>query len=260
MSGVLTRVDGQPASGVEAIALRPSRRLPWVVAAAAAASWALLVAAQATGSRLLDHDATFEGGQVGPAGLGLFFIGWQVMVAATMLPVSFPAIRRVAANTSRGAGMAFFLAGFGAVWTAFAWAALSLDSVVHGAVEQHSWLAARPYLVGTGLLVVVGLWQFAPLKGRCLAACRGWAPGPRAGLARSRPFADGARYGQLCLACDGGVMLLMFAVGGGVAWMAILGLVMALERTTRLKGVAHRWIGAALLASAAAALLVGSAL
>lgn len=52
-------------------------------------------------------------------------------------------------------------------------------------------------------------------------------------------------------------MLIMFAVGGSVACMAVLGLVMAVERTRRLNGAAHRWIGAAVLASAAA-VLVGS--
>jgi predicted metal-binding membrane protein len=201
----------------------------------------------------LDHDALFRGGQVGPAAVGWFLVGWQLMVVA-MLPGSFPALRRVAARRAR---VAPFLAGFGAVWTAFGWAALSLDSAVHRTVDQYAWLGARPYLVAAGLLVAVGLWQLAPLTSRCLAECRAWAlaPGPdtsvRAGLA------NGARYGGFCLGCDGGLMLLMFAVGASLVWAAILALAMVLQHSDLAHRGAHGWIGAVIL-TAAAVVVAGS--
>jgi len=251
VSSVSTRAAAQEPGRVTTMALRPDRRLLWPVPVAVAASWATLVAVEAGGTRLLDHDAIFEGGRGDWAGVGLFLLGWLVMVSAMMLPASLPAIGDVAA---RQAGVGAFLAGFGAVWAVFGWAALSLDSVVHRTVDAHPWLGARPHLVAAALLTAVGVAQFAPVKRRCLAACRHWTAGPRVLGRRRRSFTDGARYGQLCLGCDGGLMLLMFAAGGsGVAGMAVLTVVMAVERKAWLKGSADRWVGAAVLIAAALA-------
>lgn len=236
-------VHGASHSGVESP--RQGGSLHWAVVATVAASWLLLVAAEVTGSGLLDHDALFESGRVGAAELGLFFVGWQLMVVAMMLPASFPAIRAVG---PRPLGTGAFLAGFGVVWTVFAWAALSIDSVVHRAVERLPWLEARPGLLAAGLLVLVGLWQFTPQMSRCLAACRSWAPVSGQGVSPRDRAADGVRYGQLCLACDAGLMLVMFAVGGSAAWMAVLALAMVGQRW--LHGGVHRWIGAIALGAA----------
>lgn len=255
MSGVATR-EGQGSGLVEAMAPSRDQRLPWAVPAAVAASWAVVVAAEARGALLLDHAAIFEGGQAESTAVGLFLLGWLVMVVAMMVPAAFPAIREVA---TRGAGVGAFLVGFGAVWALFGWAALSLDSVVHRTVEQQSWLGTRPHLVAAALLVLVGLGQFAPLKHRCLAACRHWTAGPAASPRHRDSFVDGARFGQLCLGCDGGLMLLMFTAGGsGVAGMVGLSVAMAAERKAWLNGSLHRWIGAVILT--AAALVVTSGL
>jgi predicted metal-binding membrane protein len=247
---VSTQEGGQELGLVEAMELRSDQRLPWAVPAAVAAAWAIVVAGEASGASLLDHDAIFEGGRTEWAAVGLFLVGWLVMVAAMMLPTSFPAIRDVA---TRGAGVGAFLGGFGAVWALFGWAALTLDSVVHRTVDDQPWLGRRPHLVAAGLLVLVGVAQVAPLKHRCLAACRHWTAGPQARRHRGS-FVDGARYGQLCVGCDGPLMLLMFAAGGiGVAGMVVLSVAMAAERKAWLKGSVHRWIGAVILTLAAVA-------
>lgn len=251
MSSVSTRSAGEVAGRVGSIALRPDQRLPWAVPAAVAASWTTLVAVQARGSHLLDHDAIFEGGRGNWAAVGLFMVGWLVMVSAMMLPASLPAIRDVA---TREAGVGVFLGGFGVVWALFGWAGLSLDSVVHRTVDAQPWLGARPHLVAAGLLTAIGVLQFTPLKRRCLAACGHWMVGSQDAGRRSGSFLDGARYGRLCLGCDGGLMLLMFAAGGsGVAGMAVLSIVVAVERKAGLKSSVHRWIGAVVLTAAAVA-------
>jgi predicted metal-binding membrane protein len=246
---VSSRAGDRESGSVGAIALGPYQRVPWAVPLAVAASWATLVAAQASGARLLDHHAIFLGGRAESAAVGLFLVGWLVMVAAMMLPSSLPAIRDV---SSQGAGVGAFLGGFGAVWALFGWAALGLDSVVHRTVDAQPWLGTRPHLVAAGLVAVVGVVQFAPMKRRCLAACRHWTAAPELLRRRGASVVAGARYGQLCLGCDGGLMLLMFVAGGsGVAGMAVLSVVMAAERTAWLKGSVHRWIGAIILSSAA---------
>lgn len=239
---------GAPAS-------RAGTRLAAGVAAPVAVSWGLLVTSQLTGTTVLDHDALFGHGEVTWIGITLFLIGWQVMVAAMMLPASMPAIRQVAARG--GTQMVAFLAGFAAVWTVFAWGALGLDSTVHDLAAAAPRLASS-HAIAAGLLAVVGLVQLAPPTGRFVAACRSWRAASSDGSGPGGWLRDGMRYGALCLGCDGALMLLAFGVGKGrLAWMAGLGLIMALERTERLHSALHRWIGVGALALAAATLVTG---
>ena len=238
-----------------ATALRAGTRLPGGVAAAIVISWGLLVASQVSGSRILDHDALFGRGQVTWIGVALCLIGWQVMVAAMMLPASIPAIRQVA---PRGAtGVVPFLAGFAAIWTGFAWGALSLDSTVHGLAAAAPGLASS-HVIAAGLFAVVGLVQLAPPTGRFVAACRSWRLSSDDVHGPGGSLRDGLRYGALCLGCDGALMLLAFGIGKGrLAWMAVLGLIMTLERTERLHSALHRRIGAGALCVAGAVLVTG---
>lgn len=226
------------------------------VAGAVGLAWAILVAAQLAGSRALDHDALLGGQRVDPAHVVVFLVGWQVMVLAMMVPASVPVLRDVAARPRR---LAPFLAGFALVWTAFAWLALSVDSVVHRTADLAPWLASR-HLIAAGLLGFAGAVTLAPITARCLSACRQWRAGTpdAATLKRHIHLADGVRYGTLCLGCDGALMLLVFGLGrGNVAWMAVAGVAMAAMRTDRLAGSLHQWVGAVLVAAAAAVVAAG---
>lgn len=217
-------------------------------------AWAVLLAAQVAGSRALDHDALLGGGRVDPAKFALFLVGWQVMVVAMMLPPSFPVLRDVAARPGR---VAPFLGGFALVWTGFAWCALSVDSVVHRTADLAPWLASR-HLIAAGLLALAGAAALAPVTTRCLSACRRWRAGDAVPGDAGRHVGDGARYGVLCVGCDGALMLLVFGLGkGSVAWMAVAGFAMAVMRTDRLAGSLHRWIGGALVVAGAALMAAG---
>src|SRR4029453_9930997 len=85
------------ARGVTAVApaLQRRRRIaPLPVLLAIAVAWALAVAAEATGrAAALHHDALIEGDASLLAGLLLFLVAWQAMVAAMMLPSSLPLMR-----------------------------------------------------------------------------------------------------------------------------------------------------------------------
>jgi predicted metal-binding membrane protein len=89
------------------------------------------------------------------------------MTVSMMLPSSIPLLRyfRQANSTNHVDGAAvMFLAGYAAVWTAFAG-----DTVIHHLVDEWIWLAERTWLIAGSTLVIAGGFQFTPLKGRCLA-------------------------------------------------------------------------------------------
>jgi predicted metal-binding membrane protein len=185
------------------------------------------------------HDAVLERSE-GPLRVGAFLAVWLVMIGAMMLPTVVPVVRLFAVVTARAPDPArarlAFLAGYLAVWTAFAVLALIVDEAVHSLVAAWPWLAARPgLLVGTAL-VLAGSFQFSPLKDACLTACRnpvgflwqyyrrGAAGGWRLGL----------RHGVSCLGCCWALMVVMLVTGvGSLVWMVGLTAVMVVEKTAR---------------------------
>ncbi len=237
----------------------PRGRLPRPVTAAVALAWALAVAAGASGQgRLLHHDALLGGALPYPVALGLFVASWQVMVLAMMLPGSLPLVRLFAAASAGqprpGRAMAAFLAGYALVWTAFGFLFLSGDAFVHAAVGASPWLREHTALIGAGVLLTAGGFQFSALKDRCLAECRH----PAAFLVRhyrrgpNAAFALGRRHGLFCAGCCWALMLVMFAAGAtDLVWMAALTTLMLVERAAPAGARAVPVAGLVLLAAGA---------
>jgi predicted metal-binding membrane protein len=214
-------------------------RLPAAVPAAIAGAWAITFVAQVAGqARLFDHDSIVEAGLPLPAAVAVFLVGWQVMVAAMMLPSALPLVRLFAVTSAaqprRRAVMAAFLAGYGAVWSAFGAAAFLADVGFHSLVSRWVWLEARPWLILGTVLVAAGAFQFSELKDRCLEQCRHPAayllPRYRRGVGAA--FRLGFGHGLFCLGCCFALMAVMFAVGvGSLAWMGVLAALMVHEKT-----------------------------
>jgi predicted metal-binding membrane protein len=116
---------------------------------------------------------------------------------------------------------------------------------------------ASPLLSGA-LFIAAGLYQFSAMKRACLTQCQhpftfflaNWTAQPRG------VFRLGVRQGFYCLGCCWAMMLLMFAVGVmSVIWMALLGIVMAIEkinstmRFSRVIGAIFLAIGFAVIAA-----------
>ena len=220
------------------------RRLIWAAfGAIVAAAWGTLLGADPIAADLWRS-------LCGPshAGAGYHMAMWVAMVFAMMLPSAAPMIstymdiaeaaRRKAIPVARPAVLA---SGYLVVWLGFAIAAGYLQASID-----------VPQIQGaTGvLLLVAGSWQFAPMKHACLTRCR--APMPYF-LAQwtERPwdvFRMGLRQGLYCLGCCGALMMLMFAAGAmNLLWMAVLGLVMILEKTMAHPQKLVQMVGAALL-------------
>lgn len=199
-----------------------------------------------------------------PEALALGFLMWGVMMVGMMLPGALPTILFFAAlwRRNRAAGKAFpsawlFTAGYLLVWLLFSLAAVALQAALQSVAlldpmlrSSHRWLTA-------GLLAAAGLYQVMPAKSACLRHCQAplqffmthWHAG-RLGALRM-----GVTHGLFCLGCCWAIMLLLFATGVmNLAWVAILGGFVLLEKLAPPGWRVGRVAGVLLLAAAVAAL------
>ena len=174
-----------------------------------------------------------------PLEASLFVVGWVLMIVAMMLPSSLPLVLTFAALVRRrrrpGQLVVLLLAGYLVVWGAFGLAAWILDRGIHAAVDALPWLAAHPQLIIFTTLLIAGLWQFSPLRDKCLEECRsplGFVMNRWRGTSERRePLAMGIAHGAFCVGCCWSLMLVMFGVGlGSVIAMLGLGAITAVEK------------------------------
>lgn len=188
--------------------------------------------------RYLHHEGT--GGSIGiPLEVILFSAGWVLMIVAMMLPSSVPLVLVFAGVVARrprpGLLVGLLLAGYLAVWSAFGAAAWLLDRGIHAAVDAWPWLAEHPQLIIGTTLLAAGLWQFSPLRDRCLDECRspfGFVANRWRGTSvRRESFLMGVAHGAFCVGCCWSLMLVMFGVGlGSLTAMLGLGALTAIEK------------------------------
>lgn len=162
---------------------------------------------------------------------------WLLMVVAMMTPTVLPWIAAYATLVAPTSGtrswrdLGAFTGGYFAVWLVYSVGAAVLQM---GLARAQLLMGDR---VGTALgalvLVAAGAFQFAPLKGACLAHCRSplsyllarWQNGPMGG------FRLGVSHGGYCLGCCWLVMLTALALGVmNLAWMAVLTVMVATEQ------------------------------
>jgi len=241
-------------------ATAPAAGPPWAILALAGAALVALVAWGASPyARYLDHDYQ-PASAAGQAGATVAFVaGWALMIAAMMLPTA-TALLQAVGRLGRDAAAARRLqlltaAGFLATWAAVGYAFRAGDVMVHAGVDAWAWLADRPQLVGAGMLVVAGAFQFSPLKRRCLTACRSptsflyrhW----RGRHASRDAVRIGLAYGASCAGCCWALMLVMFGLGtASLGWMLGAGTVMAVEKNTAIGARLTAPLGVGLLAAA----------
>jgi len=169
----------------------------------------------------------------------MMFLMWWIMMIAMMLPSAAPMIllyTRVGQRRARHLNPPFpgyFCAGYLIMWGAFSLAV----TVIHGIGEQVQLVNGMMAISGTWLAATVffvaGVWQFLPVKARCLDACRQpiaflskiWVSG------RIGALQMGLRHGLFCVGCCWAMMLLLF-VGGvmNLYWIAGLAVLVLVEK------------------------------
>jgi predicted metal-binding membrane protein len=139
--------------------------------------------------------------------------------------------------------------GYLAVWSAFSVAAAAAQAGLHAAALLSPAMAATTPLLGGGLLIAAGVFQWTPLKHACLATCRSplsflmsqWREG---GLGA---FGMGVRHGLYCLGCCWALMGLLFVAGVmNLLWVTVIALMVLVEKVVPRGDTIGRALGAAL--------------
>ena len=194
----------------------------------------------------------------------LVFLMWWVMMIAMMIPSASPTILLYAALHRRfedfqglAVRIALFTLGYLAAWLVFSLFATTLQWWLEvRALASPMSMTVTSKLLGAGILLAAGVYQFTPVKRACLRHCRD----PIRFLIQRRrtggrgAFLMGVEHGFFCLGCCWFLMALLFF--GGVMnlyWIAGLALFVLFEK---LVPQGH-WIG---LAGGVALIGAGSAL
>jgi len=200
-------------------------------------------------------------GDAGPIALeaALFSLGWLLMIVAMMLPSSIPLVMTFGALVRRrrrpGQLVLLLLAGYLLVWSAFGLTAWLADRVVHAGVDALPWLAEHPEIIIATTLAIAGLWQFSPLRDRCLDECRsplGFVMNRWRGTSeRGEALRMGIAHGAFCVGCCWSLMLVMFGVGlASLSVMLVLGGLTAIEKNLPSGRRLTRPLGAFLIVAA----------
>jgi predicted metal-binding membrane protein len=213
------------------------------------ALWAgLLVAAAVAWVLLIRQSPGMPASMAGPwLVFGEFLLLWVVMMAAMMLPSVAPVasmyltVLRNRRNGTAAAHAAGLVAGYLLAWAGFGVAAFGISRALG---------KLAPMAMGTGMgpsrlavwsaaiaLAVAGVYQFTPLKARCLRHCRsplGFLLHFGNYTGRLRDVRVGAYHGGYCVGCCWSLMLVLVAVGVmNMAWMVALTAVVFVEKIWR---------------------------
>lgn len=188
---------------------------------------------------------------------------WSAMTAVMMTPVVAPWLlalhrHRPATGGSAASSLPAFASGYAVAWVGFCLMAAAFQMLLHRAEVELPLIQGGQTGLGGGALVLVGLFQFTPLKARCLSHCRSpagylvqhWRPGA-AGALRM-----GIGHGLFCLGCCWALMLLALVVGHvSLVWMAVLTAVMVAETASPVGPRLTRPLGALLVVTGLATLV-----
>ena len=189
---------------------------------------------------------------------GMMFVMWAVMMVAMMVPTIAPMVlvfamvnrkRYEQAKTYVPTG--FFLLGYLMVWTVFSLLMTFLQEWLQARAFISAHMVLNNQIINGSILVLAGIFQWTPLKNKCLTHCRSpfdfimteWREGAGGAVMM------GLRHGTFCLGCCWLLMLLLF-VGGvmNIAWIIFLTVFVLGEKIFPYGRVISRAAGAAFVA------------
>jgi predicted metal-binding membrane protein len=183
---------------------------------------------------------------------------WMVMMVGMMLPSAaatillFAALERKRQASGPYTRVALFVSGYFLVWSAFSVVAGAMQAALSQAGLMSMRMAVTSGIAGGAVFILAGIYEFTPLKERCLTHCRSpleWIahhhrPGPFGALRM------GAEHGLYCVGCCWMLMALLF-VGGimNLLWVAAIAAIVLAEKLFPGGPIVARVAGAALVAA-----------
>jgi len=168
------------------------------------------------------------------------FLMWAIMMIAMMLPSALPMILTFAGVSRKRQrrrdsylSISIFVLGYVAIWSLFSSVAAFSQWWLHRHALLSETMVSTSAWLGGGLLLAAGVFQFTPIKDRCLQHCRGplelimthWRSG------NAGAFRMGLEHGAFCAGCCWALMGLLFVVGVmNVVWIAALTLLVCVEK------------------------------
>jgi predicted metal-binding membrane protein len=205
-----------------------------------------------------------------PIEFGYVFVMWAVMMVGMMTPSVAPMIliyarvgRQAAAQAKPFAASGWFAAGYLLAWTAFSLAATLAQWLVERAALLTPMMGSASNRAGGIVLILAGIYQWTPFKDACLSQCRsplfyiqehgGFRRDPTGALML------GLRHGLYCIGCCWALMALLF-VGGimNLLWIAVLAILVLLEKIMPRGGAVARLAGVAFAAGGVWLMLLGN--
>jgi predicted metal-binding membrane protein len=191
---------------------------------------------------------------------------WWVMMIAMMTPGVVPLLLlhgRILRHWEGNAGARLpaptlaVVGSYLAVWLVFAILAASLQiALVRMSMISDMMLSSRTPWFSAVVLALAGIYQFSPGKRACLRHCGG----PIEFLirySRSPPFLLGVRHGIWCVGCCWVLMAILFVVGVmNIAWIAVLTLLVLLEKFSPWSMAVRRASGVLLIAWSVATIVL----
>jgi predicted metal-binding membrane protein len=193
------------------------------------------------------------------ADTALMFVMWSAMMAAMMVPGTAPMVaafatiqRRRRERSAPHVPVALFVGGYVLAWAGFSAIATALQYLLQKTELLTTMMQSASHYFSAALFLAAGLYQFSPLKERCLSYCRSpdgfilseWRDGALGAVVM------GLRHGLFCMGCCAALMALLFAVAVmDLRWVAAL---TVLVTTEKLLPGARFWrfgIGVVLLAA-----------
>jgi len=188
----------------------------------------------------------------------MLFIMWAIMMAGMMLPSAIPVVlliekinqKRQARNTEYVHTL-YFILGYLLAWSLYSlvisllqWWLHHLSILTPMMIIGQKWFACL-------LLIIAGIYQWLPLKQRCLNLCRSplnfimtqWQEGT------INAIKIGFKHGQYCIGCCWLLMALLFVFGVmDLKWILALTMIVIIEKIAPLGDKFSKVLGIALAA------------
>lgn len=185
---------------------------------------------------------------------------WAVMMVGMMLPSAAPMLlihARVARHSvTQGkpiAATGWFAAGYILAWSVFSVGATVAQWALERTLVLTPMMASASDIFGGSVLIAAGLYQWTPLKDRCLSHCQA----PLHFIQHHGGFSKdawaslrlGLRHGLYCVGCCWVLMALLF-VGGvmNILWIAGIAIFVLLEKVIPVGRLVARTTGVGLIA------------